>query len=285
VSTPQVPFEPLAPGRAAQAVRLSATAGWNQTEHDWQRVARLCPGSSGVWFDLGLARASYSVVPYGKDACWIGMILVDPEYQGKGLGKAAFAAALKSAQELGCRVQGLDATDLGAPIYLKFGFVGTVPVSRWSGRLKPSAGPLSATSATPADWQALCDFDRCQIGLDRSGLLLDLLGSPEVNVWVTRDAKGALDGYATLRPGRNAPQLGPLVSAGEAQFEALAGAAAAAVGEQEVRCDCFDQRATPALLKAMGLTQSRQLLRMTQPADDSVLAGPDHLLCAGFEWG
>lgn len=123
-------FQPLCERWIASACRLSTRAGWNQNEEDWRRLVRVAPAGVKVWIDAGEVRASYSVVTYGRESAWIGMVLVDPDYRGKGLGKAAFLGALEEARASKAAVIGLDATDLGEPIYRKFGFKATLPLSR-----------------------------------------------------------------------------------------------------------------------------------------------------------
>ncbi|MEJ7608085.1 MAG: hypothetical protein WKF37_17910 [Bryobacteraceae bacterium] len=57
---------------------LKNSAGWNQTEDDLRRVLRLQPdGCFGIEMEGRLA-ASASVVCYGSELAWIGMVLTLP---------------------------------------------------------------------------------------------------------------------------------------------------------------------------------------------------------------
>lgn len=278
-------FQPLEDRLIASACRLSTQAGWNQTQEDWRRLVRIDPEGVRVWVDGGEVRASYSVVAYGKKSAWIGMILVDRAYRGSGLGKAAFLGALEQARARQVEVIGLDATDLGEPIYRKFGFEATIPLARWVGTL---------TMATPDDaaigdgavhhgWDdALARLDAAACGVDRSALLLDLARSDATLFY--RETGGAVTGYAILRPGRTAFHLGPVVAATPADFDALLNEAATLLSGATVLCDAIDPAAA-ASLQRHGLAPLRHLKRMTLPACADTLCGPGIRSATGFEWG
>ncbi len=269
-----VAFQPLTAEWVGSAQRLSTQAGWNQSEEDWRRLARLQPEAVRVWVDAGEVRASYSVVAYGGAVAWVGMILVDTAYRGGGLGKATFHAALESAAALGAPVLGLDATDLGEPIYRKFGFETIAPTVRWCGVLAPGTPGLPVATG----WaETLPELDRAACGVDRAALLADLA---QHGGTVLRTGSA----YAFLRPGREAWQLGPVVAGEEAELSALLYAAAAKTGGAPVLFDSLLPQSAP-LLEAHGLRPLRHLKRMTRPAAPGSLYGPLVHAGAGFEWG
>ncbi len=269
-------FQPLAPEWVASAHRLSTQAGWNQSEEDWRRLARLQPEAVRVWVDAGEVRASYSAIAYGQAVAWIGMILVDTAYRGGGLGKATFHAALESAHSLGATVLGLDATDLGEPIYRKFGFETIAPTARWCGTLLPGEpGQPIATGWS----EALPALDHAACGEDRAALLHDLAHHGGT-LLRTADSRA----YACLRPGREAWQLGPVIAEDAAALSALLHAAAAITGCTPVFYDALQPESAP-LLRQHGLSPLRHLKRMTLPAAPGCLCGPSVQAGAGFEWG
>ncbi len=279
-------FQPLDDRLIASACRLSTQAGWNQDEEDWRRLARIDPEGVRVWVDDGEVRASYSVVAYGKKSAWIGMILVDRAYRGTGLGKAAFLGALEQARAREVEVIGLDATDLGEPIYRKFGFETTIPLARWGGVLTLATPDNAATGdgTVHRGWNdALVELDIMASGADRSALLLDLARSDETTL-LYRKIAGVVTGYAILRPGRTAFHLGPIVAATPADFDALLSEAASLLSGATVLCDAIDPAAA-ASLQRHGLTPLRHLKRMTLPASMDCLCGPGVRLAVGFEWG
>lgn len=279
----EIRFEPLPEDRVASACRLSAQAGWNQTEGDWLRLRRLAPDSLRVWQDGGEVRASFSVARYGEKVAWIGMILVDVAYRGGGLGKATFQAALQSARSSAYEVIGLDATEMGEPIYRKYGFETIGSIVRWGGALPAAetARPLIqiAGKITPE----ILDLDRRFSGVDRSLLLRDL-----VSAGATLLAAGESDrptAYGILREGRNAAHLGPVVGENPESLADLCAAAGSLLEGGEMICDVLPCPGIEALLAGLGLKPLRFLKRMTTPASPGCLSQPGVLCGGGFEWG
>jgi len=275
------PFQPLDETLLHSAFRLSSLAGWNQTAGDWHRLVRIDPAGTGVWVDQGEVRASYSVTTYGREAAWIGMILVDPAYRSGGLGKAAFQAALDRARGSGCRVLGLDASDLGEPIYVKKGFEAICPVARWG-------GVLGAVANAPQDpvqtglHRGILEFDARSTGMDRSALLGDLAATG--GTVLSSNRGGKTSGYAVIRPGRTAFHLGPVVARTDEDLALLLNEASAWLQGREMICDALSE-ATGSVLRSRGLAPQRHLKRMTLPASAGCLCGPELLCATGFEWG
>lgn len=267
-------FVPLTASLVTSATRLSAQAGWNQVPADWERFLRVSGADAYVWVHNGEVRASYSVVRYSARIAWIGMILVDVEYRGMGLGGTAFDGALDA-----CGVEavaGLDATDLGEPIYRRRGFEGVLPISRWI-RDKPGSGAdVGVSELDPA----VVDFDMRACGVERSELLSDLLRAGGRLLMHTE--LGRVVAYGILRLGRMAYHLGPLVAESPEAFAAIIAMAAAAPGP--VMCDSLSGEVED-VLEAAGYQRARQLLRMTRPFSRQPLTGPAVRCAAGFELG
>ncbi|MBS1914944.1 MAG: GNAT family N-acetyltransferase [Bacteroidetes bacterium] len=57
------------------------------------------------------------------DVAWLGHIIVHPEYRNKGIGRLITETLINIAKEKNCKTVYLIATDLGAPVYEKVGFV------------------------------------------------------------------------------------------------------------------------------------------------------------------
>jgi GNAT superfamily N-acetyltransferase len=280
-------FRPLLPGEVPSALRLSRLAGWNQTEADWERLVRLNPAGVCVWRDQEEVRASFSVTPYQgtQRIGWIGMILVDPAFRNRGIGSAALAAALHHIREQGLDLAGLDATDLGEPVYRKHGFVSIRPMTRWRGRLKFGGGPLPDSPCVPPPLEAVAAFDQRCSGVDRSPLFHHLLQSG-ARLLALKEETGDLAAFGFLRPGREAWQLGPVVAPRESRIPQLFDAVVQLVGEgNECLCDVPDGAIPQDQLRAVGMEASRHLQRMTLPAGRDVLCGPGIRCVSAFEMG
>ncbi len=179
------------------AFELSAGAGWNQTQEDWQMLLTLAAeGCMAIEID-GVLAATTTLLCYGRQLAWIGMVLTKPEFQRRGLAKKLFQEALARADSMGVAAIKLDATDQGQPLYEKFGFRAEREIERWS---RPSSAPASIPVEQPpaGPWNGSC-FDAFEA--DRSALLDHL----------ARRRAPLVGGqsYVFSRPGRFSEYLGP----------------------------------------------------------------------------
>jgi len=277
-------FDPLTHADRDAALRLSTQAGWNQVAADWKRLLDLCPEGCIAGRLGGRLVATATLASYGQDAHWIGMVLVDEENRGRGYGKSLLAHVIRRGLERGTEAIGLDATDLGRPVYLKQSFVDVAPIDRWGGVLRPTV-PVSSTE--PLDrgrLDAVTAYDRKAVGLDRTALLRHLAGEEGATGWVARDA-AAVRGYAFLRPGRQHFHLGPVVAEDPERFAELVSAAALHRPGSSVLVDVLRSPSSSGLLTASGLEVRRRLTRMTYGRPQPLLMGDRVRAATAFEWG
>lgn len=99
--------------RLAGAIALSNAAGWNHTEQDWLRLTTLEPeGCFGLECDRTIA-ATTTVACYEGALAWIGMVVTDPAYRGRGFARRLMERALEYTESRGIAWIKLDATDIG----------------------------------------------------------------------------------------------------------------------------------------------------------------------------
>lgn len=238
--------------RLPDLLRLSAAAGWNQTADDWLRLLDLAPeGCFGVEAD-GRIAASATVITYGRELAWIGMVLTLPEYRGRGYATLLMRRCLEYCEQCGIGAVRLDATEMGRPVYAKLGFVDEYEVQRRAGELPP------AEPRPPVFDFAL---DRLAFGADRRRLL---------------------EKTGCSRPGRLASYIGPVTARtpGEARDIILHCGVSGA-------CFWDVPAANPAALEladSLGFQPVRRLMRMRRgPAVDE---HPEYVFAlAGFEYG
>jgi len=270
-------FDPLTEADVDAAVALSAEAGWNQTPADWRRLLALAPHGCLAGRLEGELVATATRVDYGGAARWIGMVLVRKAWRGRGFGRAILEEAV------GPGPCGLDATELGRPLYQRLGFVDAAPIDRWVGTLRGvrrgRVEPLRA-----ADVPAALAFDRQACGVDRTELLRQLADQPEVRQWVALEDDRVV-GLASLRPGREHWHLGPVTCADAAVLQRLLAAAADHLGQGTVLVDVLRDEERSAVLAASGLRVQRRLMRMTRPDGQGMLMGPQVAAATAFEWG
>jgi GNAT superfamily N-acetyltransferase len=273
----------LHPEDLGDGLRLSTQAGWNQGAADWKRVLDLCP--DGVYAGRldGRVVATASVAAIGTKIRWIGLILVDESVRGRGYGSLMMDHCLARARRAGDEIVGLDASDLGRPVYLKKGFVDVAPIDRWAGILRDGGDPKDVDQIGLESFDPLAELDRRASGVDRSPLLRNLLGDPGV-VCFAYHGKG-MEGFAFLLPGRTSNHVGPVVARDGAVLNDLLGTLARRLKGAPVFIDALRTPGNTDALEHSGLTIARRLTRMTFGEPHQVLMGPLVRAAVSFTWG
>ena len=86
----------------AMGLRLCRLAGWDQVQRDWERFVSADNGTAHVAFyappshpssarvgETGPVIGTVATIRYGVEFGWIGMVLVHPDVQGRGVGADA----------------------------------------------------------------------------------------------------------------------------------------------------------------------------------------------------
>ena len=280
-------IERLAAGDVDAGLRLSDAARWNQTADDWAHFI-----ANGDAFGLrdeadGLI-ATAAALPHGARVGWISMVLVDARHRHRGHATRLLAACVDVLRAAG-RVPVLDATPDGAAVYRQHGFVAGFAFERWQ-RDAPArdasmpGDPDGAAASAVVDARArdaLLALDRSLWGLDRSALLRAFLARPSTRAWLAADASG----FAVLRAGRRAQQLGPIVAASEGSAIALLDRAlAAASGAVSIDVPT----SAPSLVAALaerGFVRQRPFVRMALGETSALHAAARAFAVAGPEFG
>ncbi len=192
-------------------MKLKELAGWNQLPVDWERFLESEPEGCFVAYYEGRPAGTATTIAYEKLFGWIGMILVHPELRRRGIGTALLQASLDYLEQKGVAAVKLDATPMGKKLYDTMGFVDEYRLERWEGKGRLGSWPEGVRELTLADADMLEEFDRPIFGADRRRVLQRLLTEPTVRV-AGDFYKGALQGYAAIRPGARAMYLGPWIA-------------------------------------------------------------------------
>ena len=208
------PILQLQPRDAEAVWPLSIEAGWNQVEADWRLM--IGRGSAfGIQDAAGRWIASALALPLGPAISWISMVLVTKPERGKGHGTRLLLRCIAEIETSGAAM-GLDATDLGRPIYLPLGFRDVYPLSRWSAASirKPVDPPpgIIIRAAGVADLERIAHYDCDRSGLERASVLCNLLARAPHVVHVAERGDGSLAGYGLGRDGYRAIHIGPVVA-------------------------------------------------------------------------
>lgn len=263
----------------ASVMRLNQAAGWNQTEQDWDRVISLEPDGC-LAFDVdGTIASTTTAICFGRRLAWIGMVLTDTEYRGRGYARRLMERALEFLDGRGVERTKLDATDMGRPLYLKLGFVDETFVERWVLPAVP-ATISDAGGTAPFEFDTALDLEA--FGVDRSALI----GSLPLDDAATVPGEG----YAMGRPGVRYAYFGPCVArTPDGARKLLQRYLSRHLGESVAWDLLPENKEAVRLAREFGFERRRQLVRQVRPgpvaAQPFVHNNSYVFAIAGFECG
>ena len=261
----------------AEAMALVRAAGWNQTEHDWRHFLELEPDGAFALEIGGRVVASTTVICYGRDVAWVGMVLTLPEFRGRGRARLLMREAIAYVEQRGVAWSKLDATDMGHHLYETLGYRDEQTVERW--RRDPSPVDFQASEL---GFEPDAELDRKAFGADR-GRLLEFFRRFEA-------ASVAGGGFALGRPGNAAAYFGPCVCRLPEAAQVLLEWFLSRHSHEPVYWDILpSNREALRLAERYGFEKQRVLMRMARPSPGAVhpVESQDALVygLAGFEYG
>jgi ribosomal protein S18 acetylase RimI-like enzyme len=191
-------------------LRLTQSQKWSHRFGDWQFHFRF--GRGWVACDAGdKVIASAMWWPYGEEFGTVGLIIVDPAYQGRGIGSKVFDAVLNDA---GPRVLQLTATAAGLPLYQRRGFRERGGIEQHQGIIEsiPSIAPppsVTVREMVRDDLAALAALDAAAFGGDRRPVLGAVL---ETGQGIVAERNGKPVGFAMMRESGRGILIGPVTA-------------------------------------------------------------------------
>lgn len=254
----------LRPQDAEAVWPLSIEAGWNQNVADWRFMLTHGHGI-GVADGDGAWVASALALPLGPALSWLSMVLVTQTQRRLGLGTRLLKHCLAHVEAQGAAA-GLDATELGRPVYLPLGFRDLYRISRWrleqADTVVPPPSGLRLRSMTDADDARVAAFDSARSAMQRGYIVAHLRARRPDLAWLAVRDDGTVAGYVVGREGRAATSIGPVVADDDATGLALASRALGAAPGPFLM-DVPDGRDDLArFLRASGGTAPRYFVRM-----------------------
>lgn len=267
----------LKPDDAEQLAPLSAEAGWNQVAADWRFMLEVGAGK-GVVDRAGRIVASALIVPLGFQVSWISMVVIAKAWRRRGIGTRLLKDRIAAVRASGAAA-GLDATELGRPLYAALGFHALYELRRWHVKRPPAAvappDGMTLRSMRVGDLIAVGELDRRLGALDRSHVLRHLFGRAPSLAHVA-EAGGKIAGFVLGRDGRFAQQIGPVVAGDPAAALALAARAAGMLRPPFIMDVPDLQAGMIRWIGAAGGEAPRRFWRMTL-GDAPGLADPRHV--------
>ena len=264
--------------------------GWNQIREDLQFFLNR-PGAINLAATCdGLVAGTVTSINYQSEVAWIGMMIVDGPFQGKGIGRYLLRSLIALLLEGGVRQIRLDATPAGRPLYEKLNFRVDATIFRLVNERFDPAGLVScpATDIRPMkadDLEDVARMDREIFGACRQTLLAALRQRCPGKACVLKH-NGELLGFACGRSGRRFHHLGPVWGKSESAVRLLLIKSLSELKGQAVVVDVFSERRELLVwLESLGFQRRRPLYRMTlQGADNPTVSPPGYLIC-GPEFG
>jgi len=189
------------------------------------------------------------------------MVLVDVNARGKGVGTELLKHSLTYLEERKAITIRLDATPAGQPIYEKLGFLPVYELARFEGIAPSSRTEPAVTKATPEFFARIIDFDKQMTGTDRTKMLSRLFEEFPEYIRILQHGD-AITGFATMRPGANAIQIGPCIATTNAGPALLSDVLNRCAGEPVFVDIPLDNADAVKIAESSGLKIQRYFMRM-----------------------
>ncbi|PMR66933.1 GNAT family N-acetyltransferase [Halomonas heilongjiangensis] len=243
------------------AHQLSQAVRWPHRLEDWQFVHRL--GDGFVAERNGEVIGTAMCWSHGSDYASLGMIIVSPEAQGKGIGRGLMESILDL---IGERNTLLFATPAGQPLYERLGFkaIGTVHQHQGTVVQPEIVAPPSGERIRPVgmnDRAKLIELAAGGTGMPRAMVLNALL---QVAEGVVIDSSGELTGFALMRRFGHGYVIGPVVAPDPERAKAMISYLLEARADSFVRIDVHDSGQLSPWLQELGLLQVDSVVGMVR---------------------
>jgi GNAT superfamily N-acetyltransferase len=263
-------LKPLTAAELPAATGLSQAVQWPHRLEDWQFVLALGQGVAAFSGERLVGTAMWWT--YAHAVTRVGLVLVEPKVQRAGLGRLLMEALL---DRIATPAIVLNATDAGAPLYRKLGFLETDAIIQHQGTIGPVPLALlrDGERLRPLgrnDTARLIACDAAAYGVPRARVLEALIEQAEA---VVLDNAGETTGFAFCSRFGRGLVIGPVVARDRVAAKALIAHWAGSHAGTFVRIDVPASTGLSPWLDKLGLLRSdpaTTMCRGTAPAP----AGP-----------
>ena len=268
-------------------MRLSTAEGWNQTEKDWkffiekQSICVVAEANNKV---IGTTTA----INYADQIAWIGMVLVDKNYRGRGVSKILLENVLEKLKQH--KAIKLDATSAGREVYKKFGFKDKYSITRMTcSRIKnfPFANDKNylIDSIKTKDINEIAGFDEAVFGANRKQLIEYLIQQYPLKAWQLKRDNNIV-AFALGRDGNKYHHIGPVIGETIHDAKMLISKALRRLNDQPVVVDVLnDKTELINWLQSLGFIKQREFIRMYKHENPFPGLPEKYFLIGGPEFG
>jgi GNAT superfamily N-acetyltransferase len=210
----------------AAAIALAAY-GRPYSRHDIRRYLALQPDG---WLMARIDDAPAGIggiTAYGHHAV-VGLMATHPDFQRRGIATSVLGTLLAYADAWGVRAVALDATEEGAGLYRRHGFVQVDRTVVWgltgspvARRAQRSAQTVVAEGAGTTELAAIAALNAEVFGANRARLIARLLEEGPGRACVVRDRAGQASAYAVAQGSRVGPAAAGSAADGAALLDAV----------------------------------------------------------------
>lgn len=244
----------MTPDDIEQCLTLTQVLKWPHRREDWQLALQL--GEGTVIEEQGRLIGSAVLWRWGDRAATVGLVIVDNQQQGRGLGKQLMLAQLEKLPDYNVR---LHATEMGKGLYEKLGFVSCGEIRQHQTRAVSTlpevvipAG-LQLRPATQADHATLVTLDQQAHGMHRPALIDHLLR--DCQTVLLQNAEQQIQGFASLRRFGHGWAIGPVIAADFPAAQALVASLMQSLQGQFLRIDTDAALPLAAWLESLGIPE------------------------------
>jgi GNAT superfamily N-acetyltransferase len=202
-----LPTEPvlrrLSVGDAAACAGLGHRVNWSHDVPTWERCIEWS-GENALCLTLNDQIITTALVlGYSERLAWVGMVITDPDYQGRGFAKKLMLVVMEQPRQKVASIM-LDASTLGFPLYQKLGFRSLYPVEVYEGTAAPGASPTAAEVVQADNLADIIALDAEIMGVPRP----DVIRFMAQSAWVMQE-NGRISGYLLAQRDNRGVHIGP----------------------------------------------------------------------------
>jgi len=244
----------MTPDDIDQCYALTQALKWPHRREDWQLALQL--GEGTVIEEQGRLIGSAVLWRWGDRAATLGLIIVDNQQQGRGLGKQLMLAQLEKLPD--CNVR-LHATEMGKGLYEKLGFVSYGEIRQHQTRAVTTLPDIVIPTgmqlrpARQTDHATLVTRDQQANGMHRPALIAHLLR--DCQTVILEDAQQQIQGFASLRRFGHGWAIGPVIAADFRAAQALVASLMQSLQGEFLRIDTDAILPMAAWLESLGIPQ------------------------------
>jgi ribosomal protein S18 acetylase RimI-like enzyme len=190
---------------------------WGYSRYDMERCWRYEPDGCFIAESRNKSIGHVFSLRYDKMG-WVGLLIVNPEERGRGVGTSLMKAAINHLLEGGAETIRLEAAEKAVPLYRRLGFREEFDSLRFSKHLKQKeraqSPGLNVFEMEEKDIENAAEFDSKYFGARRLRVLQGLYGDGHHSCFLAREDKSIL-GYVMSRRIDALRRIGPLVCAKE----------------------------------------------------------------------